>query len=85
MSKGKMVKTRLLILSDTHTTAPLPPSSREYAYRHPLPDADVVLHAGDLTERGYKDEYTDTINFLASHPAELKPVIAGNHDLTLDE
>ena len=79
------VKTRLLILSDTHTTPPLSSSSHDHAYRHPLPDADVVLHAGDLTVKGYKNEYIDTFNFLTSHPAELKVVIAGNHDLTLDE
>ncbi len=80
-----MVRTRLLILSDSHTTPPFPSSGPEIVYRQPLPDADILIHTGDLTLKGYREEYGETIDLLASHPAELKLVIAGNHDLTLDE
>ncbi|KAL8829379.1 MAG: hypothetical protein Q9170_006196 [Blastenia crenularia] len=58
---------------------------RNHAYREPLPSADVLLHAGDLTKFGYINEYEATIAMLASADAELKIVIAGNHDVTLDE
>ncbi|KAI9770716.1 MAG: hypothetical protein M1840_002966 [Geoglossum simile] len=78
------VTTRLLILSDTHTTPPFPSTDTSYAYRQPLPRADILLHAGDLTMSGHLSEYARMISFLAAAPAELKLVIAGNHDMTLD-
>ncbi|KAK2880142.1 hypothetical protein FQN49_000521 [Arthroderma sp. PD_2] len=68
------MKTRLLILSDTHATDYTPPTQH----------ADVALHCGDLTEQSLIDEYRATINMLKSINAPLKLVIAGNHDFTLD-
>ncbi|KAL9599797.1 MAG: hypothetical protein Q9219_003583 [cf. Caloplaca sp. 3 TL-2023] len=79
------VKTRFLVLSDTHTAPLFASSDIEHAYREPLPPADVLLHAGDLTNIGYINEYEAAIQMLASASAELKIVIAGNHDITLDE
>ncbi|MCJ1428345.1 hypothetical protein MMC29_006254 [Sticta canariensis] len=79
------VKTRFCILSDTHTRAPLPESSTDYAYRQPLPSAHVLLHAGDLTMTGRVSEYQQMLNVFREADAELKIVIAGNHDITLDE
>lgn len=79
------VKTRFCILSDTHNQAPLPESSTEYAYRRPLPPADVLLHAGDLTMTGRVSEYQRVLNAFREADVELKIVIAGNHDITLDE
>jgi 3',5'-cyclic AMP phosphodiesterase CpdA len=78
------VTTRLLILSDTHTAPPFPSTDTSHAYRQPLPRADILLHAGDLTMGGQLSEYARMISFLAAAPAELKLVIAGNHDITLD-
>lgn len=78
------IATRLLILSDTHNTALFAPNKLQRAFRAPLPRADIVLHAGDLTNSGLVPEYHTTLNVLASVEAELKLVIAGNHDLTLD-
>lgn len=79
-----MVKTRFCLISDTHARAPVPPTVTEHGYRHPLPSADVLLHAGDLTRTGMIDEYRVTLDMLKAADAELKIVIAGNHDLTLD-
>ncbi|KAI9717838.1 MAG: hypothetical protein M1828_007077 [Chrysothrix sp. TS-e1954] len=73
---------RILVISDTHT-APLGKFS-QHAFREPLPDCDVLIHAGDLTNRGTLDEYKETLQMLRRIRAELKLVIAGNHDLTLD-
>ncbi|RDW70592.1 metallophosphatase domain-containing protein [Aspergillus mulundensis] len=82
-------KTRLLLLSDTHTVLPSPAHSASgfpsSPYRHPLPDAQILLHAGDLTKVGLASEHKAMLDLLKSHPAELKIVIAGNHDITLDE
>lgn len=81
----RTVKTRLLILSDTHSLKPFPNDDTQHAYRSPLPEADVLLHAGDLTMSGRKVEHQSQIEMLVQHPAELKIVVPGNHDITLDE
>jgi predicted phosphodiesterase len=80
------VKTRFLILSDTHSATPSQNSSNQEAcFRPPLPKADVLLHCGDLTMVGHLNEYEKTLDMLSSIEADLKLVIAGNHDITLDE
>lgn len=89
-SSAETVKTRILIISDTHTAPLVDPSGNnepalEVAFRAPLPAADVLLHCGDLTMMGYLDEYEGALEMLGSIDAPLKLVIAGNHDLSLDE
>ncbi|KAF9633827.1 hypothetical protein BFW01_g4721 [Lasiodiplodia theobromae] len=89
-SSAETVKTRILIISDTHTAPLVDPSGNdepalEVAFRAPLPAADVLLHCGDLTMMGYLDEYEAALDMLGSIDAPLKLVIAGNHDLSLDE
>ena len=79
----KTVPVRFLIISDTHTQ-PLDYETSARAFRHPLPKADVLLHCGDLTTVGNPEEYEETLRMLSAIDAELKLVIAGNHDLTLD-
>lgn len=98
------IKTRILILSDTHGVKPKPKSKPEdpyetesevmrekdlrkatTGYRDPLPEADVVLHCGDLTKRSTVPEYHNTFEMLRAIRAPLKLVIAGNHDLDLDK
>ena len=78
------IKTRFLIISDTHSQPLFPASDVKHAYRYPLPQADVLLHCGDVTEYGRLDEYKKALAMLASADAELKLVIAGNHDMSLD-
>jgi hypothetical protein len=82
----RRVKTRFLIISDTHSSSPLDNVADDEApFRPPLPKADVLLHCGDLTMIGHLEEYEKTLNMLESIDADLKLVIAGNHDITLDE
>lgn len=69
--------TRFLIISDTH-------DSPNHPFRGPTPKLDVVLHCGDLTQLGSLSEYKRALKILFSIPAELRLVIAGNHDLSLD-
>ncbi|KAK3686176.1 Ser/Thr protein phosphatase family protein [Podospora appendiculata] len=65
---------RFLIMSDTH----------DDAFPAPLPPADGILHCGDLTNAGGLANYQHAIANLVSLTAELKLVIAGNHDVSLD-
>ncbi|KAF8068579.1 Metallo-dependent phosphatase-like protein [Lyophyllum atratum] len=63
--------TRFVCISDTHTRS------------FNVPDGDVLLHSGDLTNRGTLAEFEKTMEWLYSLPHKVKIIIAGNHDLTL--
>ncbi|GLA13993.1 hypothetical protein AnigIFM62618_011411 [Aspergillus niger] len=76
MSSTPSIKTRFLILSDTHG-AELP----ESCFHH---SSDIVIHCGDLTTSSYITEFQTTIKQLQRLKAPFKFVIAGNHDFTLD-
>ncbi|KAI9703467.1 MAG: hypothetical protein M1820_005771 [Bogoriella megaspora] len=64
---------RIVCISDTHT---LIPSS--------IPDGDILIHAGDLTNEGTPSELHAHLTWLASLPHKHKIVIGGNHDTQLD-
>ena len=68
------VKTRVLIISDTHG-APL----------ENLPKADLLIHCGDLSMTGGYTQYQDALHMISQVDAPVKLVIAGNHDYTLDQ
>jgi predicted phosphohydrolase len=77
-----MQKVTFLITSDTHDTVPEP-----HTQDHPLsklPHTDVFLYCGDLTKHGRADDILKAIAWIRDVPAELKLVIAGNHDAVLD-
>ncbi|KAH6697492.1 metallophosphoesterase domain-containing protein [Plectosphaerella plurivora] len=85
------VRTRILIISDTHSRKPLEgdeqydaSGARTHAYSYPLPEADVAIHCGDLTARSNTAEYESTFSMLRALSAPLKLVIPGNHDRALD-
>ncbi|CAD8139681.1 unnamed protein product [Paramecium pentaurelia] len=50
----------------------------------PLPPGDVLIHCGDFTKRGQKEETLSFIEWLIKQPFKYKVVIAGNHDISLD-
>lgn len=77
------LKTRILILSDTHC-ASLSPARSGSGFRSPLPAADLAIHCGDLTHTGTPEQYAQALDLLAEIDAPVKLVIAGNHDRTLD-
>ncbi|NQD69434.1 metallophosphoesterase [Sphingobacterium shayense] len=61
---------RIITLSDTHG-------------KHQglsIPDGDVLIHAGDITSRGYKNEVVDFFEWFASQNHPHKIFIPGNHD-----
>ncbi|KAI0870761.1 ser/Thr protein phosphatase family protein [Hypoxylon argillaceum] len=69
------VKTKVLIISDTHAD--------DIRLNKDI-SADVVIHCGDLTEESTLAEYRKTLKWLGDIKAPLKLVIAGNNDFTLD-
>lgn len=71
------IKTTFLIISDTHGLSfpsPLLPPKH----------VDVVIHCGDLTQHSKLDEFQTTAQLLNDIDADLKLMIAGNHDFSLD-
>ncbi|KAF8159310.1 Metallo-dependent phosphatase-like protein [Crassisporium funariophilum] len=67
-------KIRLVCISDTHNQ--LVPLSA-------VPNGDILIHAGDLTQSGTVAELRLTLDWLRSFPHTHKVVIAGNHDAAL--
>ncbi|KAH8831726.1 Metallo-dependent phosphatase [Flagelloscypha sp. PMI_526] len=65
--------TRFVCISDTH--------SRYFE----IPPGDILLHAGDLTTMGYVGQVKESLEWLRGLPHPVKVVIAGNHDMCLDE
>lgn len=71
--KDDLPPVRIICISDTHNATP------------PLPPGDVLVHAGDLTAHGTFDEVQAQLRWLSSQPHTHKIVIAGNHDILIDE
>ncbi len=77
MTASSSIKTRFLIISDTHGKEFSPEAK-------PLKRADVAIHCGDLTDGSSLYEFHTAISLLKDIDAPLKLVIAGNHDITMD-
>ena len=66
-------KITIACISDTHNTQP------------PIPDADLFIHAGDLTQSGSATEIQEALTWIQSlSHIRHKIVIAGNHDIALN-
>ena len=50
-----------------------------------LPKGDVLLHAGDISYKGKKEEIVDFLLWFAKLPFKHKIFIAGNHDFYLEK
>ncbi|KAH1582472.1 hypothetical protein KXW39_003686 [Aspergillus fumigatus] len=73
----RLQKTRFVCVSDTHGYAP-----SEAGFK--LPAGDVLIHAGDLTNQGSLSELRKTIEWISKADYEVKIIVCGNHDITLD-
>ena len=62
------MKTKIVCISDTHNFQP------------DIPYGDILLHAGDLTGRGTKDEVENALDWLARLGRETVIIVPGNHD-----
>lgn len=49
-----------------------------------VPEGDILLHAGDLTNRGLLPEVSEFNRWIGTLPHRHKVVIAGNHDLPFE-
>lgn len=65
---------KVVALSDTHT----------YHADVTVPEGDLLLFAGDLTERGEPSKVVSFMEWFASLPHKYKVMIAGNHDLLFE-
>ncbi|KAL3711077.1 hypothetical protein TMatcc_004874 [Talaromyces marneffei ATCC 18224] len=70
------ISTTFLIMSDSH--------GKQLLSKPPAEHIDVAIHCGDLTQESKLDEFKTTLRHLQDVNADLKLVIAGNHDFTLD-
>jgi len=70
-------KVRIVCISDTHNAAP--------GEGYSLPKGDILIHAGDLTNNGQPSELKKALTWLREARYDVKIVVAGNHDLSLDE
>ncbi|KAF3001848.1 hypothetical protein E8E13_004352 [Curvularia kusanoi] len=68
---------RALVISDTHNTWP-------YTLQDFKAAVDVFIHCGDVTQYGGLPNIRRVIENIKTVNAELKLVIAGNHDVDLD-
>ncbi|EEH39142.1 hypothetical protein PAAG_01604 [Paracoccidioides lutzii Pb01] len=65
---------RVVCISDTHDRR-----------LDSVPDGDLLLHAGDMTNRGTRRDIQATVDWLKTLPHAKKVVVAGNHDGWLDK
>ena len=72
VSPSHGARVRVVCIADTHTLT------------LPIPDGDILIHAGDLTNAGTTAEIQTAIDWISSLPHQHKIVVAGNHDTYLD-
>lgn len=65
---------RILHLSDTHGL---------HHQIKDLPEADVIIHSGDISHNGDESEVLDFLNWYIDLPYKHKIFITGNHDQCL--
>jgi Icc-related predicted phosphoesterase len=67
---------RLVLISDTHGL---------HAQLPKLPDGDVLVHAGDLTDDAGQAALRSFLRWFNSQPHKRKVFIAGNHDWAFEK
>ncbi len=66
---------RLICLADTHNKH----------HDIPIPEGDILIHAGDCTDAGTKKETRDFLEWMASQPHKHKILVPGNHDFYFEK
>ena len=49
-----------------------------------IPGADVIIHAGDFSSRGYRRELEGFVKWFGNLPHKYKILVPGNHDIGTD-
>jgi Icc-related predicted phosphoesterase len=70
------MKFRITGISDTH--------NKHNQLEGKLPGGDILIHSGDITSLGRKDEVKRFIKWFSKQEYKYKVFIAGNHDMTFD-
>jgi len=66
---------RLVCLADTHNL-----------HHHlPIPEGDVLIHAGDCTDGGTRNETNNFLRWMQEQPHPYKILIPGNHDFFFEK
>lgn len=65
---------RIVFISDTHSMIPT----------HAIPDGDVIVCSGDISNRGSEWDITDFAKWYDGLPHKYKITIAGNHDFSFE-
>lgn len=81
-TKGYIVSTRLVFISDTHLSHDKNWFPNETFPA--VPDGDVLIHCGDGTFRGNMIEMLAFLKWFASFPHKHKILISGNHELGME-
>jgi Icc-related predicted phosphoesterase len=66
---------QLVLISDTHM--------KHEALA--VPPCDVLIHAGDFSNRGTPQELEAFLSWFSAQPARAKLLVAGNHDFVCEE
>jgi Icc-related predicted phosphoesterase len=66
---------RIVCISDTH----------DLYHKLDMPDGDILVHAGDITEEGRTHDIQMFAEWLDKQPYQHKIAIAGNHDYALED
>lgn len=62
---------KIVCIADTHN---------QHKKLQNIPDGDVILHAGDVSGRGYHHEVRNFCDWYLKLPHKYKLLVAGNHD-----
>ena len=65
----------IVAMADTHG----------YHAKLKVPDADILIHAGDLTGRGTRPQVQAALAWLKALPHRHKVLVAGNHDFLFED
>jgi len=67
---------QIVAISDTHG---------KHRDLQPLPKGDVLIHSGDVSRGGTKEQITDFLKWFAAQNHTHKIFIAGNHDFFFEQ
>ena len=65
---------KIIHISDTHGL---------HRQLHDLPEAEVIVHSGDISNNGEEGEVLDFLNWYMELPYRHKVFVIGNHDICL--
>lgn len=71
------MKREITFISDTH--------GKHYELNNDLPGGWMIIHCGDISNRGLISEINDFTNWFGKLPYEHKIFIAGNHDFGFED